>query len=115
MSPPALRKDTMRFRLAAAVRFAALIAPSPPSWGGVTDPSNNTVDTFSGTLAVGTVNIHPFSASNNGEISVIIKSLSPVSNAVLGVLYGLPQSDGSCAAINGSAGSLSSVVISGAI
>jgi hypothetical protein len=112
MIPPALRKDNMRFRLAAAVGLMALVATA---CGGVTDPSKNTVDTFSSTLAVGTVNVHLFTASNSGEISVIIKALSPVSNAVIGVIYGLPQSDGSCAAINGSAGSLSSVVISGAI
>ncbi|HEY2906012.1 MAG TPA: hypothetical protein VGJ29_08930 [Vicinamibacterales bacterium] len=102
----------MRFRLAAALGVAALIAVS---CGGVTDPSNNTVDTFTATLPVGGFNIHPFSASNSGEISVIIKALSPVSSAVLGVIYGLPQSDGSCAAINGSAGSLSSVVFSNAV
>jgi hypothetical protein len=112
MIGPALRKDNMRFRLAAAVGFAALVSMS---CGGVTDPSKNTVDTFTDTLPVGAVKVHSFNAANSGEISVIIKSLAPVSNAVLGVLYGLPQSDGSCAAINGNAGSLSSVVISGAI
>lgn len=102
----------MRFRLAAAVFVAALVSIS---CGGVTDPSKNVVDTFADTLPVGAVKTHLFTASNSGEISVIIKALSPVTNAVLGVIYGLPQSDGSCAAINGNAGSLSSVVISGAI
>jgi hypothetical protein len=112
MIGPALRKDIMRFWLAAAFGVAALVSMS---CGGVTDPSKNTVDTFTATLAVGAVNIHSFNAANSGEISVIIKALSPVSNAVLGVTYGLSQSDGSCAAINGSAGSLSSVVFSNAI
>jgi hypothetical protein len=112
MDRPALRKDNMRFRFAAAFGLAALLTVS---CGGVTDPSKNTPDTFNATLAVGAVNVHQFSVSNSGEISVIIKSLSPVSNAVLGVAYGLSQSDGSCSPINGSAGSLSSVVISGAI
>jgi len=112
MIGPALRKDNMRFCLAAAVGIAALVSAS---CGGVTDPSKNTVDTFTSTLQVGAVNVHQFNAANSGEISVIIKALSPVTNAVLGVIYGLPQSDGSCAAINGNAGSLSSVVISGAI
>src|SRR4029077_21090220 len=105
-------KDNMRFRFAAALAIAALVSMS---CGGVTDPSQNTVDTFTATLAVGGFNIHAFSASNSGEISVIIKALSPVTNAVLGVIYGLPQSDGSCAAINGSAWSLTSVVFSNAI
>ncbi len=102
----------MRLRLAAAFLVAALVSVS---CGSVTDPSKNTVDTFTATLAVGAVNVHAFTASNSGEISVIIKALSPVTNAVLGVIYGLPQSDGSCAAVNGNAGSLTSVVISGAI
>jgi hypothetical protein len=114
MGEPALREDTMRFRLFAAIGVAALFAIS---CGGVTDPSNNVADKFSGTLKPGgAIDVYPFNVSNTGEISVIITALSPVSNALMGVYYGLPQSDGSCAPLsNPFPGSLTTVVVSGSI
>jgi hypothetical protein len=79
----------MRYR--AALCLAGLIAAS---CGGVIDPSKNTVENISGTLAPGGLNQHEFS-SKSGEYSIKITALSPVSNIFMGVAYG-PVSNGVC-------------------
>jgi hypothetical protein len=102
----------MRFRFVAAL-FAALLSVS---CGGVTSPSNNRIDPFSGTLAPGGSNQVNFSASNTGEFSVVITALTPVSNAVLGAYYGTQQNGGSsCAILSQGAGTLNQVLLSGSI
>jgi hypothetical protein len=84
----------MRVFAAAVLAVAGLVATG---CGGVTDPSKNTVDTFSGTLTVGgPPGVHPFSASKSGEISVKVTALSPISNTYLGLIWLQAQSDGNC-------------------
>jgi hypothetical protein len=102
----------MHFRFAAALGIAALFTLS---CGGVTDPSKNIQDVWNGTLPVGQAAIKTFSASNSGEISVIINSLSPVTSAALFVTFGQSASDGSCIQLNAGVGGINSVVISQAI
>jgi hypothetical protein len=75
----------------AAAGFVAL------SCGGITDPSKNTVDTFSGTVAVGGEARHPFSASKTGELSVKLTALAPASNTFVGLIWAQAGGDGNCA------------------
>jgi hypothetical protein len=84
----------MRVSAAAVLAVAGLISIS---CGGITDPSKNTVDTFSGTLTVGgQPGVHPFSSSKNGEIAVKVTALAPVSNTYVGLIWLQAQSDGNC-------------------
>ncbi len=64
--------------------------------GGIVDPSKNTVEPFSGTLQAGESRIHGFTASKNGEISVKVTALSPVSNTFLSLTWAQAGSDGGC-------------------
>lgn len=66
--------------------------------GGITDPSKNTVESFSGTIAVGGSAVHQFSSSR-GEISVKMTALAPTSNATVGLIWTQAANDGSCAGI----------------
>jgi hypothetical protein len=66
------------------------------SCGGITDPSKNTVEPFSGTLAVGGNAAHQFTASKTGEISVKITALAPTSNTFVGIIWAQAASDGNC-------------------
>ena len=84
----------MRIQLALVV--AAALALS--ACGGVTSPSSNTVENFTGTLSinVGDTKIHTFSASKTGELSVVIQSLTPTpaTTTYFGVYLGLSQNGG---------------------
>ena len=68
--------------------------------GGITDPSKNTVDTFPGTLAVGGTNLHPFSASKTGELSVHLTALAPTSNGTV-LLTWTQASNSGCGGVLG--------------
>jgi hypothetical protein len=88
----------MRFRFTVAAAFAlttALIA----GCGGIVDPSQNTTDTFTGTIPVGGQSVaQGFSASKTGEISVKVTQLTPSSsNTFVGVLWTGRDSNGACA------------------
>jgi hypothetical protein len=83
----------MRVPAAALLAVAGLVAAS---CGGITDPSKNQVEPFSGTLPVGGLMAHPFTASKTGEISVKITALAPSSNAVVGLSWVQATSDGTC-------------------
>jgi hypothetical protein len=85
----------MRLFAATALAVAGLITIS---CGGIVDPSKNTVDTFTGTIAVGGSAVHPFSASKTGEISVKVTSLAPVQNTFVGLIWAQAANDGSCSA-----------------
>lgn len=63
---------------------------------GITSPSNNTVDPFSGTLAPGGGVGHFFTASKTGEYTVKITALAPTSNALLGLALVAGNNDGTC-------------------
>jgi len=86
----------MRVSAAAVLAVAGLISVS---CGGITDPSKNTVEPFSGTLEVGGRMGHGFTASKTGEISVKLTALAPTSNATVGLLWTQAASDGSCGGI----------------
>ena len=86
----------MRSRFRAALVLAVAGALSV-SCGGIVDPSQNKVETFSGTIAVGGSGpIHFFSAAKTGEISVKITALSPSSNTLVGLLWAQSSTAGAC-------------------
>jgi hypothetical protein len=58
------------------------------SCGGITDPSNNKVDPFPSTLIVGGSNVHPFSASKNGEFSMKLTAIAPTPDVFVGTIFG---------------------------
>jgi hypothetical protein len=82
-----------RFRAALVLAVAGALSVS---CGGIIDPSQNKMEPFSGTIAVGGSGpIHFFSASKSGEISVKITALSPSSGAFVGLLWA-QASGGAC-------------------
>ncbi len=83
----------LRHTAAAAL---AVIGLNASACGGIVDPSKNTVETFTGTLAVGGSAAHPFSASKTGEISAKVTALSPASNSFVGLIWAQAASDGNC-------------------
>jgi len=82
----------MRFRFTAAIAVAALLSFA---CGGVTDPSKNTIEQFSGTVPVaGVSQVKTFNVSNTGEITMILTSLTPFTNVALGVIFAQASSTG---------------------
>jgi hypothetical protein len=55
--------------------------------GGISSPSKNQQETFSGTLEVGGIVRRTVNVSNGGEFSVKITALSPTATAVVGVAW----------------------------
>ena len=83
-----------KFFAAAAIALCCSLA----CCGGVTDPSQNQNETFSGVLNHGyQIHFHPFSTSKTGEVSAKFTSLTPVSNVVMQIILAQAASDGSCA------------------
>jgi len=85
--------------LGGAVLVAAVAAFAlTTACGGVTKPSDNKVENFSGTLSPGGAPIvHPFTAGNGGEFAIAIDSISPTNGAsFLGVIFGQPVTGNSC-------------------
>ena len=83
------------------VPFATMLAVAcltTAGCGGITDPSKNTTENFSGTLAVGGSAVHQFS-SDKGEISIKVSALAPTSSAPVFLIWTQSASDGSCAGI----------------
>jgi hypothetical protein len=58
--------------------------------GGVTDPSSNTVESFSGSLSPGGVATHTFSAGKNGEVQLKLTAIAPNPASLIGWALGLP-------------------------
>lgn len=57
--------------------------------GGVANPSNNVVETFSGTVTPTSQPVsHSFSANRNGEMSVRFTAITPNNASLIGVLVG---------------------------
>ena len=88
----------MRARFAAAF-VLALAGALTIACGGIVSPSQNTVDTFSGTIPPG--GAHPFSASKTGEIQVKLTALAPVSSTFVGMIWAQAGSDGGCTSVGG--------------
>jgi hypothetical protein len=83
------------FSLAAIISATVLAA----SCGGITDPSKNQVEPFSGTLAVGGIVEHKFTSSKTGELAVKITALSPTADAIIGLSWTQATNDGTCAGL----------------
>jgi hypothetical protein len=85
----------MRVRFAAALAVAGLITMS---CGGIVDPSQNKVDTFSGAFAPGSFDPvgHKFTSSAGGELTVRMTALAPISSSFVGLIWAQTSSDGNC-------------------
>jgi len=83
--------------------IAVFVAVTLAACGGVTSPSNNTQEPFTGTLqpVAGSSFSYPFTVSNTGELTIAITALTPgvSTSTVFEVGYGIPQS-GNCSPIN---------------
>jgi hypothetical protein len=84
----------MLIRIAAVVCLAAMLS----GCGGVSSPSQNTSQDFTGTVTSGQSTsatpgvgpVHTFSVGNVGEFSATFTAIAPDQNIYLGVLYGQP-------------------------
>jgi hypothetical protein len=84
----------MPFRLSAAFMLA-LAGALTLSCGGIVDPSQNQVETFSGTVPPGSGSAHHFSTSKTGEITVKVVTLTPAAVPVVYVQW-VGNGDGNC-------------------
>ena len=83
----------MRLRVSAALVLALAGAVSI-SCGGIVDPSQNQVQTYSGTVAPGGNFVNKFS-SQSGEIQVKMLTITPAAVSALGIQW-VGSGDGSC-------------------
>jgi hypothetical protein len=85
----------MYSKLFAAAALAVCV--SFAGCGGITDPSQNAIETFTGVLNHGDpIKFYPFTSSKTGEVSAKFTALAPVSQAIVGVLLAQAGSGGSC-------------------
>lgn len=63
---------------------------------GITTPSNNQSETFSGTLQPRGIASHPFSVSKTGEFSAKLTAWSPNSQALAGLAWVVGNNDNTC-------------------
>jgi hypothetical protein len=78
---------------AAAIAFCCSVA----GCGGITDPSQNQNEPFTGVLNHGdAIHFHPFTTSKTGEVSAKFTSLTPISNVILQILVTQANGDGGC-------------------
>jgi hypothetical protein len=84
----------MRFRIPAACALV-LAGAFSISCGGIVDPSQNQVQTFSGSVPPGGSSRQTFSAASTGEISIKIVTLTPAAVPAIGVQW-VGAGDGSC-------------------
>src|SRR5690348_16965110 len=80
----------MKLRFAGALLAACVLA----ACGGVTSPSNNKTDTFTGVIPAGSQGagavspLHQFTVSSSGEFTITVTSLTPSVAAYFTVVYG---------------------------
>jgi hypothetical protein len=67
------------------------------SCGGVVDPSQNKIDTFTATVQVQGSSVNPFATSNSGEFSVKVTTITPTTGGFFGVILAQGPTDNSCA------------------
>jgi len=80
----------MLIRIAAVVCLAAMLS----GCGGVSSPSNNQNEPFTGAVPSGGVGpVHTFNVSKVGEFSVVISQMTP-QNIYIGMVYGQPAGNG---------------------
>lgn len=82
----------MHSRFAVALLVAVTLAAA--ACGGVTDPSKNKTETFTGTLTINGNAATTFTASNSGEYSITLSSLTPSVNVFVGLIFGQNSSSG---------------------
>ena len=85
----------MRFRLSGAFALALAGAISI-SCGGIVDPSQNQVETFSGTMSASAPSGRSFSSPKTGEIQIKMLTLTPASVPYVGVQWVQASGDGNC-------------------
>lgn len=66
--------------------------------GGITTPSSNQNETFTGTLVAQGINRHPFSVSKTGEFTAKLTGWGPNTNIFAGMAWVAGNNDGSCSA-----------------
>jgi hypothetical protein len=85
----------MRSRIFVAVAGLLMFA-----CGGITDPSKNVTETFSGTIQPGgTGGYKPFNVSSTGEYTVKVTALGPNSSAIIGIDTYQDSSNGNCSGL----------------
>ena len=84
----------MRSRVTAALVLALAGAVSI-SCGGIVDPSQNTVEPFSGTVVPGGFSLVKFNAAKTGEIQVKMLTITPAAVQALAMQW-VGSGDGSC-------------------
>lgn len=67
--------------------------------GGISTPSENLTDTFSGSLPVKDIRAHQFSVSKTGEFTVKLTAWAPNSGIPTGLELTRGENDGSCTTI----------------
>ena len=83
----------MRFAVLAVIGLTAALSLD---CSGVTTPSSNKTETFSGTVTVNGFTEQPFSTSVDGEFSITITSLQPDPDKIVALAYG-DWNNGACA------------------
>ncbi len=81
---------------ASAAVVLALAGALSISCGGIVDPSQNTVESFSGTVQPASARAHWFTTSKTGELAIKVVTLTPASAPVIGVQWVQGSSDKSC-------------------
>jgi len=81
----------MPLRCSAAF-LLALAGALTISCGGIVDPSQNTIETFAGTVQPASARAHAFSTSKTGELAIKVVTLTPASQPVIGLQW--VQGDG---------------------
>lgn len=85
---------------------------------GPTDPSQNTTQTFTATVAPGGLDVKPVVVGNTGEFNIKLTALTP-GNVFLGVAWGQGDGGANCAPMQSnpglSSGNVGRTVISGSI
>jgi hypothetical protein len=89
----------MRVRFLTACLAAGVLATI--SCGGITSPSQNQTETFSGTVAPGGKGpLHTFNINSNGEYTVKVTSMTPTFNTFFGTYIGTGDGCGLQVGIN---------------
>jgi hypothetical protein len=75
--------------------MAVFLACTVAACGGISSPSKDNHDEpFSGTLDPLTARSHSFTVSKNGEFSIRVTALAPLTNVLIGVTVGQDTSSG---------------------
>jgi len=85
----------MRARFAAAVAVGLLVLMGS-ACHGITTPSSNVSQDFTGTLQPRTQNSHTFSVSKTGEFTIKLTAWAPNANLLTGLALTQGNSDGTC-------------------